>query len=231
MTTADGPHRADGWTAAVRERLGLGRLLPLGGPEDGSWIAERAAAGVLRQAASGSGAALEKLRIDTADASRAPAPVVPGPPGALPPGPLRIEADFCATVRRPLPATADALRAVLLSAAATRLGLLVEEVDLRVTDLLEQEPPPGAGAVAGIRTAEPEGPVGNAAAGVPGVVSLTRSLGSAVLAGEGHVRVEVATAGDHRALDVARAVRAAVAEAVEDRPAVAVLVTAVVERD
>ncbi|MGW4256683.1 hypothetical protein ACWEK7_35330 [Streptomyces californicus] len=40
MTTARGPERADGWTAAVRERLGLGRLLPLGAPAEGSWIAE-----------------------------------------------------------------------------------------------------------------------------------------------------------------------------------------------
>ncbi|MEV6264425.1 hypothetical protein AB0M42_27270 [Streptomyces sp. NPDC051784] len=231
MTTADGPHRADGWAAAVRERLGLGRLLPLGGPEDGSWITERAAAGVLREAASGSGAAVEKLRIDSADASRAPEPVVPGPPGALPPGPLRIEADFSATVRRSLPATADALRAVLLTAAAQRLGLLVEEVDLRITDLLEEEPPPEAGAEAKVRTAEPEDLAGTAAAGVPGVVSLTRALGGPVQADVGHLQVELATSGDHRALDVARAVRAAVAGAVEDRPTVAVLVTAVTERN
>ncbi|WP_432105444.1 hypothetical protein [Streptomyces sp. bgisy091] len=231
MTTADGPHRADGWAAAVRERLGLGRLLPLGGPEDGSWITERAAAGVLREAASGSGAAVEKLRIDSADASRAPEPVVPGPPGALPPGPLRIEADFSATVRRPLPATADALRAALLSAAAQRLGLLVEEVDLRVTDLLEEEPPPAAGTEAKVRTAEPGDLAGTAAAGVAGVVSLTRALGGPVQADVGHLQVELATSGDHRALDVARAVRAAVAGAVEDRPTVAVLVTAVTERN
>ncbi|MGC3004257.1 nucleopolyhedrovirus P10 family protein, partial [Streptomyces sp. G35A] len=35
---------ADRWTRAVREQVGLGRLLPLGGPRDGAWIAERAAA-------------------------------------------------------------------------------------------------------------------------------------------------------------------------------------------
>ncbi|MGX1121441.1 hypothetical protein RKD37_006804 [Streptomyces ambofaciens] len=44
---------ADGWTRTVRERLGLGRLLPLGGPEDGAWIAERAAREVLLAAAPG----------------------------------------------------------------------------------------------------------------------------------------------------------------------------------
>ena len=43
--------------------------------------------------------------------------------------------------------------------------------------------------------------------------------------------MELATAGDHRALDVARAVRGAVADAVEGGPTVAVLVTAVVDRN
>ncbi|MFJ8754665.1 hypothetical protein ACIREO_35935 [Streptomyces sp. NPDC102441] len=231
MTTADSPHGADGWTSAVRQRIGLGRLLPLGGPADGSWIAERAAAAVLRNAAAGSGAVLGTLRIALADEDGAPDPVVPGPPSALPPGPLRIEAGFSATARRPLPATADALRAALLAAAAQRLGLVADEVDLRVTELLEEEPRPATEPSAVVHPAEPDGPAGMAAAGVPGVVSLTRVLGSAVQQTEGHVRVELATAGDHRTLDVAQAVRAAVAEAVEGRPTVAVLVTAVVDRD
>ncbi|MFE9727712.1 hypothetical protein ACFYQ5_30140 [Streptomyces sp. NPDC005794] len=231
MTTADSPHRADGWTTAVRQRLGLGRLLPLGDPADGSWIAERAAAAVLRDAATGSGAVLGTLRIAPADEDHAPDPVVPGPPSALPPGPLRIEAGFSATARRPLTVTADALRDALLTAAAQRLGLVVDEVDLRVTELLEEEPRPSTEPPADLRTVEPEGPAGTAAAGVPGVVSLTRVLGSAVHRAEGHIRVELATAGDHRALDVARAVRVAVAGAVEGRPTVAVLIAAVVDRD
>ncbi|WP_031099865.1 hypothetical protein [Streptomyces sp. NRRL S-15] len=230
MTTADRPHRADGWASAVRQRLGLGRLLPLGGPADCSWIAERAAAAVLRDAAAGSGAVLGTLRIGLASPDDAPEPVAPGPPSALPPGPLRIEAGFAATARRPLHATADALRAALLTAAAQRLGLAVDEVDLRVTELLAQEPRPAAEPTADLHAAEPDGAAGTAAAGVPGVVSLTRVLGGAVQHTEGHVRVEVATAGDHRALDVARAVRGAVAAAVEGRPTVAVLVTAVVDR-
>ncbi|MFC9948077.1 hypothetical protein [Streptomyces pratensis] len=231
MTTADGPYGADGWTAAVRQRLGLGRLLPLGGRSDGSWIAEQAATTVLRDAAAGSGAALGTLRIAPVDEDHAPDPVVPGPTGALPPGPLRIEAGFAASARRPLTATSDALRAALLAAAAQRLGLVVDEVDLRVTDLLEEEPRPAAKPPPDVRAAEPEGAAATAAAGVPGVVSLTRVLGSAVQHTEGHVRVELATAGDHRALDVARAVRGAVTEAVEGRPTVAVLVTAVVPQD
>ncbi|WP_329212451.1 hypothetical protein OG257_29485 [Streptomyces sp. NBC_00683] len=230
MTTADSPHRADGWTAAVRQRLDLGRLLPLGGPADGSWIAERAAAAVLREAATGSGAVLGRLRIAGSDADSAPEPVVPPPPSALPPGPLRIEAGFSTTAQRPLHVTADALRSALLVAASARLGLDVTEVDLRVTELLDEEPEPAAVPQAGVRAAEPDGVAGTAAAGVPGVVSLTRVLGSAVHTGADHVRVELATAGDHRALDVAQAVREAVAFAVEGRPSVAVLVTAVVEQ-
>ncbi|MET9473777.1 hypothetical protein ABZY04_17860, partial [Streptomyces sp. NPDC002922] len=69
MTTADSPHRADGWTAAVRQRLGLGRLLPLGGPADGAWISERAAVAVLRRSAGtpGPGPVLGEVRIAVAD--------------------------------------------------------------------------------------------------------------------------------------------------------------------
>ena len=43
MTTVEGSRETDGLTAAVRKRLSPGRLLPLGGPADGAWIAERAA--------------------------------------------------------------------------------------------------------------------------------------------------------------------------------------------
>ncbi|MFC9248891.1 hypothetical protein ACFT7S_34105 [Streptomyces sp. NPDC057136] len=233
MTTADSPQRADGWTAAVRQRLGLGRLLPLGGPGDGTWIAERAAATVLRDAAAGSGAVLGKLRIGPVDADADPAPevagvVVPAPPSAYPAGPMRIEAEFSATMDQPLPATAAALRSVLLDTARQRLGMVVTEVDLRVTELLDTAPEPFAAPAAEVRAAEADGVAGTAAAAVPGVVALTRVLGRAVHTGEDHVRVEVATAGDHRALDVAQAVRTAVTAAVEGHPPVGVLITAVV---
>jgi hypothetical protein len=245
MTTARGPQRADGWTAAVRQRLGLGRLLPLGGPADGTWIAETAAASVLRGAAARPGTVLGKLRIGPAGAAVAggvpdtprdpgdPAPP-PVPPSALPPGPLRIEAEFSAAPDRPLPDAAAALRAALLSAAAARLGLEIAEVDLTVTALLEEGAPDQVTAQvtapSTARVAEPEGPVATAAAGAPGVVSLTRVLGSPVHTAPDHVRVEVATAGDHRALDVARSVRTAVVAATEERLPVSVLVTDVVSR-
>ncbi|MGW1467464.1 hypothetical protein ACWCPT_24335 [Streptomyces sp. NPDC002308] len=283
MTTADGARRADGWTASVRERLGLGRLLPLGGPADGAWIAERAAASVLRDSAVGPGAVLGRLRIGAATAGTAPgepeegpgrgagagpgagpgerygsgrreepregcAQGPPAPPSALPPGPLRIEAEFTATADRPLPTSAALLRAALMDAASRRLGLDVAEVDLRVTGLLDAGTSPAGTSPAGpsapggqaageraafprpeIRAGRDDGAAGLAAAAVPGVVSLTQVLGAPVTTAADHVRVEVATAGGHRALDVARAVRTAVTDALEDGPPVSVLVTAVVE--
>ncbi|MEU1089736.1 hypothetical protein ABZ401_23440 [Streptomyces sp. NPDC005892] len=289
MTTADGPRRADGWAASVRERLGLGRLLPLGGPADGAWIAERAAASVLRDSTAGPGAVLGRLRIGAATAGTAPgtapgggprtatgerygevlreelrqdgAQGPPAPPSALPPGPLRIEAEFTATADRPLPTSAALLREALLEAASRRLGLDVAEVDLRVTGLLDEGPTGPSGCTAGaaptvhpdgpvpadappagararervafprpeMRAGRDDGPAGLAAAAVPGVVSLTRVLGTPVTTCADHVRVEVATADGHRVLDVARAVRTAVTGALEDGPPVSVLVTAVVE--
>ncbi|MET4646730.1 hypothetical protein ABID95_006494 [Streptomyces atratus] len=233
MTTADSPHRADGWTAAVRQRLGLGRLLPLGGPADGAWISERAAVAVLRRTADtpGPGPVLGEVRIAVADPDSAPEPALPSPPSALPPGPLRIEATMSATADRPLPTAAAALRSALLAAAAQRLGLVVGEVDLRVTELLDTVPERPAPESSAVRGAEPEGVAGTAAAGVPGVATLTRVLGSAVHTAPDHVRVELATSGDHRALDVALAVRTAVSKAVHGHPPVTVLVTAVVEED
>ncbi|XMN09847.1 hypothetical protein ACK8N7_29230 [Streptomyces griseobrunneus] len=245
MTTEQSPQRADGWTAAVRQRLGLGRLLPLGGAVEGAWIAETAAASVLR-GASVPGAVLGTLRIGPAtaavdaaaraepDGAAGAGPAAPpAPPSALPPGPLRIEAEFRAAGDRPLPDAAAALRAALVTAAAARLGLEVAEVDLRVTALLDDDAPdqvtaPPSGSPS-VPVAKAEGPAAVAAAAVPGVVSLTRVLGSAVHTAEDHIRIEVATAADHRALDVARSVRTAVSAATADRLPVAVLVTDVVE--
>ena len=129
---------ADAWTRAVRHQLRLGRLLPLGDRRDGAWIAERAAEAVLRGAAEQvRGVRLGALRIALAVPEDAHEPAVPPPPGALPPGPLRITADFAAAATEPLPAAASRLRTALATAAAERLGLVVDEVDLQVTVLLD----------------------------------------------------------------------------------------------
>ncbi|MFC3350790.1 nucleopolyhedrovirus P10 family protein [Streptomyces echinoruber] len=266
----------DGWAGAVRRQVALGRLLPLGGPRDGAWITERAAGAVLRQAVSEvPGVRLGPLRIEPADPGAACEPVVPPPPSALPPGPLRISADCAAGAREPLPTAAARLRTALATAAVERLGLAVTAVDLRVTELLETaEPAPGTAEAGGegrgggskggreVPAAEGGGPAGGrearvaggrdlaggddearvaeaagAVAGVDGLTGVLGGLGRAVHieARQGgtatvprrHVRVEVAVRADHRAVDVARAVRAAVTEALADRPTVAVLVTAV----
>ncbi|MEV1047412.1 hypothetical protein [Streptomyces sp. NPDC049916] len=254
MTTRS-PQRADGWAAAVRQRLGLGRLLPLGGPGDGVWIAETAAASVLRGAAAVPGTVLGKLRIgsaaepsgdpaetgtaavDRGALASAPAPAsvsapapAPAPVSALPAGPLRIEAEFSAGADRPLPDAAASVREALWAAADARLGLDIAEVDLRVTELLDGDAPDQVTpAMPTVPVATAEGPAAVAAAGVPGVVSLTAVLGPAVRTAQDHVRIEVATAADRRALDVARSVRRAVASATDDRLPVTVLVTNVVE--
>ncbi|GGO81239.1 hypothetical protein [Wenjunlia tyrosinilytica] len=244
---------------SVRRQIGLGRIVPLGDPGDGSWITEAAAAGVLRRAAETAGGVLvEKLRIGLADAGAAAEPVVPAPPSALPPGPLRVTARLRATVERPLPATAEVVRAAVEEAADRRLGLVVQAVDLEVTGLLESEPWRSAGARAGRAegagepsgwAVEGEGPAraaARAALAVPGVARLDPALDSpfpsmtasgvpGVRVADGdqppsrHVLVQPAVDPAHRALDVARAVRTAVAAAVSaDAPGpvtVAVLVT------
>ncbi|MEU0225926.1 nucleopolyhedrovirus P10 family protein [Streptomyces sp. NPDC006284] len=239
---------ADRWTHTVREQLGLGRLLPLGGQEDGAWIAERAAREVLLTAARRvAGVRPGTLRIAAADLGESAEAAVPAPPSALPPGPLRVTADFAATVdsaksAEPLPATAARLRAALAD-AARELGLAVTDVDLRATALLDadaepeptQEPGPRPRAAVG-RGDGDEGRAADAALGVPGVTRLTATLGRPVdvteLPSAGalprrHVRVELTVGAGHRAVEVARQVRTAVSDALSDRPSVAVLVTAV----
>ncbi|NNN36483.1 nucleopolyhedrovirus P10 family protein [Streptomyces sp. S3(2020)] len=229
---------ADRWAGRVRHQLGLGRLLPLGGAHDGAWIAEQAAEAVLRRAVRElSGVRLDGLRIALADPEDVHDPAVPPPPSALPPGPLRVTAEFAATADEPLPATAALLRAALATAATERLGLTVTEVDLRVTSLLDEEPE-----AAPLRQPEPasagagDDPVAGAALSVPGVIGLTAALGRAVQVEERqggtalprrHVRVEVAVDAERRAVEVARAVRREVGKALPGRPTVAVLVTVV----
>ncbi|WP_328746093.1 nucleopolyhedrovirus P10 family protein [Streptomyces sp. NBC_00285] len=234
---------ADQWTRAVRHHLGPGRLLPLGGPREGAWISEEAAHAVLRSAAADlRDVRLGALRTGLADPEDTYEPVVPAPPGALPPGPLRLTAEFGATPAEPLPVTSELLRTALARAAAELLGLELGAVDLRVTALLDVDAEPSP-----VRRSEPPRPAeagpgdealaAAAALAVPGAVRLTGLLGRPVHIGEResgdgslgrrHVRVELATGADRRALDVARDVRAAVAEVLPDRPTVAVLVTAV----
>ncbi|MDN0195091.1 nucleopolyhedrovirus P10 family protein [Streptomyces sp. S.PNR 29] len=230
------------WTQAVRQQLGLGRLLPLGGPRDGAWITERAAEAVLRRAAlDARGVRLDALRIGLADPESADEPAVLPPPSALPPGPLRMTADLAATASEPLPTTASRLRSALATAAVERLGLTVTDVDLRVTALLDEETEPSSQRVPEPPSAaEAKGTdeirAATAALAVAGVTRLTATLGHPVHIRElpdatalphRHVQVELAVNADRRAVEVAREVRAAVSEALTDHPTVAVLISAV----
>ncbi|PBC64826.1 nucleopolyhedrovirus P10 family protein [Streptomyces sp. Tue6028] len=241
---------ADRWTQVVRHQLGLGRLLPLGLPQDGAWIAEAAAGPILRSAAERvRGVRVGALRIALADPDEVYDPVVVPPPGALPPGPLRVDAEFRASVdptapgAEPLPATAARLRSAL-AGAADRLGLVVARVDLRITGLLEEDEVPVAERPDAPRPApEPTDPeearVAAAARSVPGVSRLTDVLGHPVHievrpGGDAalprrHVRVELAVSARSHAVEVVAAVRAAAARALPDAPSVTVLVTAVTE--
>ncbi|MFI6940682.1 nucleopolyhedrovirus P10 family protein [Streptomyces sp. NPDC050418] len=248
----------DGLARTVRQQLRLGRLLALGGPADGAWIAESAARAVLEHAA----AALRGVRLDAvglalADPDTTAEPVVPGPPSALRPGPLRMTARIAAESGEPLPAVARRLRSAL-AVTAHGLGLVVDAVDVEITELLPPETKarePGrrtnrartettgteAARTETARTAIGTGrdPAARAALGVPGVSRLTGVLGGTGRAVQvverrtpgaltaRHLRIEVATAAHHNALEVALAVRRAVSGALPDRPTVAVLVSEV----
>jgi hypothetical protein len=201
---------------AVREQLGLGRLLPLGSAGDGVWLAERAAAGVLRAAVDGlPGVRLDRLRIGRAEADTAGAqgsdgqPVEPGhsgpegeesvrPPSALPPGPLYIEADFAAAGDAPLPERADRLRALLAATAEPRRGFEPAEIDLLVTGLLDEDPPEDAGPDAGNSGDTQDGPAGaRAPAAHQGAAA---EVAAAVLAVPGVSRLAAVLGGRARAV-------------------------------
>lgn len=218
----------DGWTTAVRDRLAPGRLLPLGTAADGAWLAERAAREALGRAVAGvRDAVAGALRIGAAGAAGDPGPF-PVPPGGLPAGPLRIEAEFAAVAGgRSLPETAEEVRALLL-AAARGLGLAVTEVDLRVTDLLEEAPVPEPAPPAPGRTSPAtDDPVALAVLRAPGVAAVTDALGPPVHRTPEAVRVECAVTADRPVVETARAARAAAAAAAPEGAAVTVVVTEV----
>ncbi|MGW5816294.1 hypothetical protein [Streptomyces noursei] len=239
---------ANAWARAVREQLGIGRVLPLGDPKDGAWITERAArAALLRAPGIPTGVRLDALRLALAAPDEAPPPTVPAPPGALPPGPLCIVAHVAAPPGLPLPPLAEQLRTALLATAEAGLGLRVSAVDLHVDALLDEAVAPTAqapgtatteedlGAAPGPgRAKDPEDLAARVRA-VPGVAGLAPALGShpaGVSRSAGgdsgdHVLVQVATAAGHRALDVARAVRRAVTGPPPAPATAAVLVTGV----
>ncbi|KQX53585.1 MULTISPECIES: hypothetical protein [unclassified Streptomyces] len=212
---------AEGWTAAVRDRLAPGRLLPLGTATDGAWITER----TVREVLDGAGGAVRGvvpgiLRIGTADEDQETGPYAA-------PGSVRITAAFAAVAGRPLPELSDALRAALLAAAEGGIGLVVAAVDLRVTELLDAEPPAATPAEPrpGRTSPATDDPLALVALGVPGVAGVTDALGPPVRRNEDGVRLELAVTAGRRPLDVARSVRTAVTAAAPEGTAVTVVVS------
>ncbi|MEU8761650.1 hypothetical protein [Streptomyces sp. NPDC048659] len=202
------------------------RLLPLGAPADGAWIAERTVREVLAGAARavrGTVPEPPRFRLAVA-AAEAPFPV---PPGGLPPGELGVSVAFAAVAGRPLPQLAARLRAALLRAAEETFGLVVAGVDLRVTELLDTPPDPvdPAPPAGGTSPPAPVDPAALAALAVEGVAALTDVYGDPVLRVAGDLRVEVAVTAGRRALDVARAVRTAVTAAAPEAETVTVVVS------
>ncbi|GGT24870.1 hypothetical protein [Streptomyces purpureus] len=198
-----------GWSAAVRGRLGLSRLLPLGGTEDGAWLAERAAVSVLRRAAGEvRGVAPGAMRVRLADPDAPRPSKFPAPPGAAGPGPLLIDGEFVASGDSPLPELAEELRTALFTTGEW-LGLTIARVDLRVTGLGDAPPDPGAaprptgrtapaagappgkdvsdavGAAAGAPLGKDVSDAVGAAAGVPLATAATDPVAAAVLAVDG----------------------------------------------
>lgn len=206
---------AEGWTAAVRDRLSPGRLLPLGTTADGAWITERAVRETLGRAASAvRGVVPGALRIRPADAAEDPGP-----------GGLLVTASFGAIAGRPLPELVEELRAALLAAAEDGLGLVVGAVDLKVAELLDTAPPEPDAGTAPPPSPATDDPVALAALGVAGVAAVTDTLGPPVRRGPDGIRVELAVTAGARPLDVARAVRTAVTAAVPEDAAVTVVVS------
>ncbi|SER30093.1 hypothetical protein SAMN05421870_10140 [Streptomyces qinglanensis] len=160
---------AERLTTEVRQQLGLGRILPLGEAADGVWVTEEVALGVLHRSVPG--ARLSAVRLDPSGPRSAAESAVPAPAGALPPGPLTLTAHLAVDADRPVPAAADEVRRTLLAAAERELGLPLEYVDLRVTELVE------AGSAGRVRREEGSGPREGAEEPAPGREPAARGAG------------------------------------------------------
>ncbi|MEV4938387.1 hypothetical protein [Streptomyces zaomyceticus] len=243
---------AEGWTAAVRDRVAQGRLLPLGAAAEGAWITERTVRDVLGRSAEAvrgvvpgamrigpahqdpaSGTAAETDTEETGTAgSGAAGPGAAGPEtagaDAAGAGAVLVRASFGAVAGRPLPELTEELRTALIAAAEDGIGLVVAAVDLRVTALLDAAPPGPAQPSApppGPTSPATDDPLALAALGVTGVAGVTDTLGPPVRRSADGVRVEVAVTAGARPLDVARAVRATVTAAAPEGTAVTVVVS------
>lgn len=147
QAVANGPPAREDFASrvmkAVRTELRPGRTLPLGEPADDDWITEAAAARVLRSAADSiPGIVAGSCRIlPLRPTTRARLPV-PLPGARLPREPLRIRMKVAISPWWTVPKAAAAVRARVAKAAREQLGLDVPEIDVAVTDLLDEPDTP-----------------------------------------------------------------------------------------
>lgn len=119
----------------VRLELRPGRTLPLGEPDDDTWIIEAAAARTLRAAAE----LLPGVRVGSCRISPLPASADESPPPQRGPlrGPVRVRLSAVVTLARPLQETADRIREQVREAADSALGMGVAAVDVTITDIVD----------------------------------------------------------------------------------------------
>ncbi|MEV0188190.1 hypothetical protein AB0I39_06585 [Kitasatospora purpeofusca] len=126
---------------AVRAELRPGPLVPLGEdePDEDDWITSSACAQALRTAVDAlPGVRAGRCRITALDTERSRTDI-PLPGSRLPRGPLRAVVEVFADLSRPLPRTADLVRAAVAEAAALRVGVRIRRIDVNVRDLLPEE--------------------------------------------------------------------------------------------
>ena len=120
----------------VRLELRPGRTLPLGGPDEDSWIVEAAAARVFRAAADSlDGVRAGSCRISPA--ARRDSTAGPGRPDSR--GPVAIRIQVVAAPHRNLPELAGLVRTQVAVAARAAIGIEVDRVDVMVVDLFDSD--------------------------------------------------------------------------------------------
>ncbi|EPH42842.1 hypothetical protein ABT390_27405 [Streptomyces aurantiacus] len=123
----------------VRLELRPGRTLALGEDDEDAWIVEAAAARTFRAAVDVlPGVRAGSCRVETDPMSTATAAPSARPPGRLPRGPARVRIEVQVGLSWNLRLVADDVRARIVEAADSELGLRIAAVDVVVADLLDE---------------------------------------------------------------------------------------------
>ncbi|MER7139354.1 Asp23/Gls24 family envelope stress response protein [Streptomyces sp. NPDC000341] len=118
----------------VRLELRPGRPLPLGEPDEDLWIMESAAARTVRAAA-------ETVRGVRAGSCRITLERLPGREAPL----IDVRLEIHAPASAPLQDLAEQVRRSVLTAVDSTLGMVLNGIDIRITDLLDAADEPGEG--------------------------------------------------------------------------------------